>query len=200
MRGHRVSRADRPLTHGHVLVHIANVNDLSTDPLSIRTGELTQNTRESLLLPSVSLLRLGTGGEQPTSSTWQWHWRGPRGEGAWRASNRGHIHCNGGLATQTPSKHRTLLRTFVRDQVLSWRVPLGAHVEPQLRARCSCSTDLLPYCRDLVSQMAQDHANRCKSPSPPRVEKPSSAHGAVTPGCQHGHAVFHSPAADCPSL
>lgn len=84
------------------------VHDLSTDLLSARTGELRENTRESLLLPSVSLLRLGTAGTRPTSSAWQRHWTGPRARAPGEHPSDDTVRCSGGLAPQTPSTHRTL--------------------------------------------------------------------------------------------
>lgn len=176
------------------------VHDLSTDLLSARTGELRENTWESLLLPSFSLLAPGDSRDTANQFCMATALDRTQGEGTWRASVRRHGPLQWGPRTPDSIHTQDPLRTFVREPGPELASAPGSTRGATARARCSCSTDLLPRCRDLVLQTAQDHASRCKCPSPPRAEKPSSAHGAVTPGPQHGHAVCHRPAADCPSL
>lgn len=70
----------------------------------------SHRTLGKALLPSVSPICLDRAGAQPTSSTWQRQWTGHKGEGAWRASNRGHSPLQRGprspdsVHTQDPSE------------------------------------------------------------------------------------------------
>lgn len=115
-----------------VSLFTVNVNDVSTDLLSAQnTGAQAEHSGKP---PAPLSLTLTLGDGRGTASQFcvAMTLDRTRGEDTWRASNRGHGPLQREPRSQTPSTHRTLPRTFVREPGLELASAPGAHVEPQL--------------------------------------------------------------------